>query len=157
MGFRLIRADYFDGPRDRPPLVGVEYFGAGYPWEETRPTMGALRRELSAQGALEGGEELLRCQPPVNFAEDAERIHAQCVQTADSWRIFPKAVTGSLAVLSDEPVIREPVTLDFGGGIKPLTIARAASACRSEISARRSDSAWAGWAVIRPYGCLLPA
>ena len=50
VGFRLIRADYFDARPDGPPQVGTEYFGARYPWEETRPTMGALRRELSARG-----------------------------------------------------------------------------------------------------------
>lgn len=83
--------------------------------------MGALRRELSAQGALIAEDDYFKATLPVNFAEDAERIHAQCVQTADSWRIFPKAVTGSLEVLADEPQVTEPVTLDFGT-TEPLTI-----------------------------------
>ena len=111
MSFALVRADYLDKRPDRPPIAGVEHFPAGNTWENLRPTMSALRRELSAQGALIAEDDV---DLPVDFAVDAERIHAQTMQTADGWHIFPKAVAGSLAVLSDEPVIREQVTLDFG-------------------------------------------
>lgn len=77
---------------------------------------------MSAQGALIAEEENFDESLPLGFAADAERTHAQCCQTADGWRIFPKAIAGSLAVLSDEPVIREPVTLDFGIA-EPIVVA----------------------------------
>jgi hypothetical protein len=111
MPFDLYRRDYFDKRPDRPPEPGVEWFPLRYRFEHGGAgTISAIRHELEAQGALIGGDEIFDPTLPLDFAKDCERVHSQVLQEADGWRVFPKAIRGSLAVLSEEPVTLEEST-----------------------------------------------